>query len=348
MIKRYAILLSCVFFVGCAMVIDVGPRGTRRVTPLPQVAVGLPSLQEAVFVDAEPFDWPDLRGKIVLVAVLDFTKKDEQEILSVLNLWRDHANLLYGNFEIIGVHVPSDNIFYSLTDLRKVMQEYALEDEIKVIIDPEQLLWSGFGRFEKPFLVLVDEYGNLHRIYHSLVDYMQVITDLAEMGIHLTDMELENKIPAGFEKGKIGNASDIFGFAAHEYKDTGAEYLPGIVYLEGVWSNRPKSYYYSQDDKGGYVAFRFFSSGVSIIAQSGKIRITLDEHDLPIQAPYIGEDIKDAEYNTFCEVTKKRVYNLLKDIPPAVAGHIMKIYPQETGFEIFEIRDMAEKLDDAK
>lgn len=337
--KKCGILLFCFFFVGCATVVDVSPQGVRRVTPLPQASVGLPSLQEEVFVDSTAFDWQDLRGKVVLVAVLDFTRKGEQEILSVLNLWRDGASPVYGDFEIIAVHVPADNIFYSLADLRKVMQEYSLGDKIKVIIDPEQRLWSGFGRFKKPFLILVDENGNLHRIYHSLVDYMQVITDLEEMGIHLPAVGLENKILAGFEKGKIGNASDIFGFVAYEYKDTGIEYVPGVVYLEGVWSNRPKSYYYSQDNEGGYIAFRFFSPNVSIIAQNGRIRITLDEHDLPIRAPYIGEDIKvNAEYNTFCEVTKKRIYNIVKSIPPTSEGHVMKIYPQEAGFEIFEIR----------
>lgn len=335
--KKYTVLLLSIFLIGCVATVEVGPRGTWKNIPVARTSSGLPSLRGTVFVDAEPFDWPELHGKVILLALLDFTEKEEQEVLPVLNLWRNSASVLNSDFEIIGVHVPKSNIFYSLGALREVMKEYSVE--YQVIIDQEQLLWAGFGRYKKPFLVLIDETGQVRKVYHSIVDYTEVIADLEERGIRVTAGGFENNILAGFEKGKVGNAEDIFGFVSHEYTDAGGSYIPGVIYLDGFWINRPTSYYYEEQPgrSDGYLAFRFYSSNVSIIAQRGKIHITID--GLPVPVGYLDEDAKlDNANNTFSEITKRRIYRIVKDLPPKPEGYLMKIYPQRTGFELFQIR----------
>lgn len=338
-----SLFLILIFLLsGCAGAFNVGPPGTQRQIEIVKTAGGLPSLEKVTFVNTTYFNWQNLSGKVVLVVLLDFNNPQENQSLSALNNWYDTFHKY--DFEIVGIHEPKDPRFFSLTDLNKIIRKYDIK--YPMVVDNEQLLWAGFGRFKKPFFVLVDGLQNIRGRVPADGDYYDqintyIINGLQEQGKGpIETVNLEPDISLGYEKGKIGNAQEIHGFVPINYIDNTVVYVPGIVYLNGVWATKANSYIYNGDNinypqYSDYLGFRFYSANVAILAQNKRVLIKLD--DAPIPPSYQGEDVKtDGSGNTYIIMDKKRVYNMVKNLPWSGGAHVLRFYP-EPGFEIYRI-----------
>ncbi len=324
------LLFTLLFFTGCGWAVNVGPPGTQPANPLPKTAGGLPFLSQAIFVNTNAFSWPDLQGKKILIAFFDFNNDDENQLIPSLNNWYRQYNRL--NVEIVGIHVPAEREFFSLAKLRKTIA--AKRIKFPVIVDSDHLIWAGLSRYE---LVQVDKLGFIEKKYSEPIDPLQVAADLEnqvkqERGIAAI---LEPDILCGAEKGKIGNSADMHAYVPFAFTQAGNIPVAGVIYLNGVWTARQKSYFYEGSAGESSIAFRFFSSNVSILAQRGRAKVTLD--DRPISPSYQGEDINtDGSGNTYVQVSAKRLYNVVRDLPWPATAYTIKFYPVGE-FEIFRI-----------
>jgi hypothetical protein len=324
------LIISMLFFAGCISAVDVGPPGTQPVTPLPKTAGGLPVLSQAIFVNTSAFSWSDLQGKKILIALFDFNNSDENQLIPSLNNWYRQYNRR--NVEIVGIHVPAEREFFSLAKLRKTIA--AKRIKFPVIVDGDHLIWAGLGRYD---LVRVDKLGFIEEKYTEPIDPLQVAADLEnqvrqERGPAAI---LEPDILCGAEKGKIGNSPDMHAYVSHEFVQTGSIPIAGVTYLHGIWTARQNSYFYDGPAGTSFIAFRFYSPNVSILAQRGRVKVTLN--DQSISPAYQGEDIKtDGAGNTYIQVSAKRLYNVVRDLSWPATAYTLKFYP-EGEFEIFRI-----------
>lgn len=318
------------FFAGCISAVDVGPPGTQPVTPLPKTAGGLPVLSQAIFVNTNAFSWSDLQGKKLLIALFDFNDNEENQLIPALNNWYRQYNRR--NVEIIGIHVPAEREFFSLAKLRQTIA--AKQIKFPVVVDSDQMIWAGLGRYE---LVRVDTLGFIQQKYTEPIDPLQVAGDLEGQvkQERVASPKLEPDILCGAEKGKIGNSSDMHAYVPFRFAQSGSIPAAGVIYLNGTWTAWPKSYYYEAAAGESFIAFRFYSPNVSILAQRGRVKVTLN--DQPVSPSYQGEDIiTDGAGNTYVQVSAKRLYNVTKDLPWPATAYTMKFYP-EGEFEIFRI-----------
>lgn len=324
------ILIFGICNFGCLPSVSVGPPGTQAVESLPKTAGGLPVLSRVIFVNTSAFSWADLQGKKILIAFFDFNNNEETQLIPSLNNWYSQYN--QRKVEVVGIHVPAEREFFSLAKLRKTIA--AKQIKFPVVVDSDQTIWAGLDRSD---LVVVDSLGFIQGKYAEPIDFQQVARDL-EIQVkqeRITAAMLEPDILCGAEKGKIGNSADRHAYVPFKYVLTGDIPVAGVTYLQGEWTARQNSFYYDGQAGESCIAFRFFSSNVSILSQRGKVKVTLDNQ--PIPPAYQGEDIiADEQGNTYVQVNSKRLYNVTKNLSWPATAYMMKLYPQGE-FEIFRI-----------
>ncbi|MDD5491821.1 MAG: redoxin domain-containing protein [bacterium] len=324
------LIIFMLFFAGCVSAVDVGPPGTQPVTSLPKTAGGLPVLSQVVFVNTSAFSWSDLQGKKILIALFDFNDNEENQLIPALNNWYRQYNRR--DLEIVGIHVPAEREFFSLAELRKTIAVKQIK--FPVVVDSDQLIWSGLGRYE---LVRVDTLGFIQEKYSDPIDPLQVAGDLEDQGKpgHAAAVPLEPDILCGAEKGKIGNSADMHAYVPFEFVLTGNIPIAGVTYLHGEWTIKKNSFFSEGNAGEAFIAFRFYSPNVSILAQRSQVKVTLN--DQPLSPSYQGEDIiTDGAGNTYVHISTKRLYNVVKNLPWPATAYTMKFYP-DGEFEIFRI-----------
>lgn len=324
------LIISMLLFAGCISAVDVGPPGTQPVTPLPRTAGGLPVLSQVIFVNTNAFSWSDLQGKKIIIALFDFNDNEKNQLIPSLNNWYRQYNRR--NLVVVGIHVPAEREFFSLAQLRKTIA--AKQIKFPVIVDSDHLLWAGLGRSD---LVLVDSLGFIQQKYTEPIDPLQVAADLENQvkQERITTAILEPDILCGAEKGKIGNSTDMHAYVPFEFVMTGRIPAAGVTYLNGVWTARQNSYFADGHTGEPSLSFRFYSPNVSILAQRGRVKVTLN--DLPIPPSNQGEDIiTNGAGNTYIQVKAKRLYNVVRYLPWPATTYTIKLYPEEE-FEIFRI-----------
>jgi hypothetical protein len=324
------LIIFMFFLTGCVSAVDVGPPGTQAAVPLPKTAGGLPAISQAIFVNTSAFSWSDLQGKKILIALFDFNDNEKNQLLPSLNNW--YKQYSRRGVEVVGIHVPAEREFFSLAKLRKTID--AKRVKFPVIVDSDHLIWAGLGRYD---LVRVDKLGFIEGKYAEPIDSLQVAADLVNQVRQegITTALLEPDILCGAEKGKIGNSADMHAYVPFKFVQTGSIPVAGVTYLNGIWTARQLSYFYEGTAGESFIAFRFYSPNVSILAQRGRVNVTLN--DQPISPSYQGEDINTAGAgNTYIQVSAKRLYNVVRDLPWPVTAYTLKLYPKGD-FEIFRI-----------
>ncbi len=328
--RFFWVLTFGIWIFGCLSAVSVGPPGTQAVEPLPKTAGGLPVLSRVIFVNTSAFSWADLEGKKILIALFDFNNIEENQLIPSLNNWYSQYN--QRKVEVVGIHIPAEREFFSLAKLRKTIA--AKQIKFPVVVDSERMIWAGLDRYD---LVRVDSQGFIQEKYAEPIDLLQVARDLENQvkQERIAAALLEPDILCGVEKGKIGNSGDGYAYVPFKYIMTGDIPVAGVMYLQGEWTARQSSLYYDGQAGESGIAFRFHSSNVSILAQRGRVKVTLDNQ--PIPTAYQGEDITtDEQGNTYVQINTKRLYNVTKNLLWPAAAYIMKLYPQGE-FEIFRI-----------
>ncbi len=324
------LIIFMLFFAGCLSAVDVGPPGTQAVEPLPKTPGGLPVLSQAIFVNTSTFSWADLQGKKILIAFFDFNNDEENQLIPTLNNWYSQYNRR--SVEVVGIHVPAERESFSLKKLRTTIA--AKQIKFTVVVDSDHLIWAGLNRYD---LVRVDARGFIQEKYIEPIDLLQVARDIAtqDQQEHIAVASLEADILCGAEKGKIGNSADMHAYVPFEFELSGNVPVAGVTYLQGEWTARQNSYFYDSSAGESFIAFRFYSPNVSILAQRGRIKVTLEGQ--PVSLPYQGEDIiTDEQGSTYVQISDKRSYNITKNLPLPAKAYTMKLYPEEE-FEIFRI-----------
>lgn len=321
----------------------------------------LPELsQDGMWLNSQPLRTEDLQGKIVMIDIWEFTCVNCLRTLPYLKQW--HEKYADDGLVIVGVHCPEFGFGRDSTNVARFVR--ANDIRWPIVLDNQFKIWTALlNRYWPRKMIFVDGkqvydhigeggYEETERVIQELLSKRNGKTYPPIVMAYQREEDKPNtvcyprspEIYAGFERGGLGNinaeAGKIIRFPSEDSQPR--ENLP---YLTGEWIQESEYLHYLGDQSSAQdrLTIAFTGNEVNAVLRSSRmdsdskpilVKVTLDNEPVPMN--WRGEDIKavDGKEGTFIELREPRMYRILH-APKAHGEHILKLYPQEQGFELY-------------
>ena len=328
------------------------------------------------WINSEPLEVEDLRGKIVLLDFWTYTCVNCIRTLPYLRDW--HEKYADEGLLIVGVHTPEFDFEKLNENVRTATADLSIQ--YPVAQDNEYITWNTYRVQAWPSKYIMDGAGFV-RYYHrgegSYADTEKVIRFLLEeagrdlsqidpdsapdpewiTGSRATDPE--NFITRELYGGTRRNIDFGGAYIANEeyYESAGEvrEYTdPGerknhFIFLQGSWLNESENLRHARTtgDYQDYLGVKFYANEVNAVldVEPGaeyRFRITMDSGPIPQESA--GADITfDQNGDSIVVVDSPRMYRLIRQ--QEVSAHELLLMPKDENFSLFSFTFGAYPID---
>ena len=287
-----------------------------------------PSLAGATgWLNSQPLNSTDLRGKVVLVDIWTYTCVNWRRTLPYVRAWAEKYK--DRGLVVIGVHTPEFSLEKDVGNIRQAIKEMRIE--YPVAIDSDYAVWRAFSNEYWPALYLIDAQGRIRYHHFGEGEYEQserVIQQLlAESGgsvshdlvtVHPQGAEVAAdsatlKSPEsyiGYEQAR--NFASPGGAISDRSRDYAAPSRLNLNQwaLSGSWTIGKEAAVLN--NAGGRVLYRFHARDVNLImgpetrGTSARFRVRIDGK---APGPSHGADVDEQGNGT---LTEQRLYQLIR------------------------------------
>jgi thiol-disulfide isomerase/thioredoxin len=291
--------------------------------------VHMPSFVGATgWLNSEPLDAADLRGRVVLVNFWTLTcinwLRQEPYVRAWSRAYRDDGLV------VIGVHTPEFSFEHEVERIRPAVA--VREIDYPVAIDNDYGVWSAFANHYWPALYFVDREGMISDQHFGEGRYEQSERVLQQLlGIEREPVSVEGMgIEAPADWDNLRTPETYLGSSRGERRTTGEPRLNRWS-LSGEWTFGRENVV--ADEAGASIAFRFHARDAHLVLSPGAhgpipFRVSLDGEE-PGTAH--GGDI-DAEGAG--ELREGRLYQLIRE-PGMIRERTLEITFLEPGAEAY-------------
>lgn len=276
------------------------------------------------WINAEPFELKELRGKVVLIDFWTYTCVNCIRTLPYITEWdkkyRDDGLV------IIGVHTP-EFFFEKKTDnVLSAVKRNGIE--YPVVQDNEYHTWNAYRNRYWPHKYLIDANGQIRYDHIGEGGYAETETWiqelLSEIGVQKEGnlVDIEEKTPttrntpelyAGYRfalpRGQNVANGGLDSDEIKNYTLPNEALTPGRIYLEGEWKSNPDDLEAVSD---GAIVLVFTAKSANIVADSLEImtqmKVLVDGK--PIDFNSMGSDVIEEEGIPVVNVDEPRLYNV--------------------------------------
>ena len=299
----------------------------------------------------------DLKGKVVLVDVWEYTCINCLRTLPYLKAWYDryHAD----GFEIIGVHTPEFDFSGDTKNVTDATKRLGVT--WPVALDDNGAIFKRYDAGGWPAEFLYDQNGDLVETQHGEGNYPQTETKIQSL-LKAKDKTL--KLPAvmallpqdsydkpgavcypqtpemfvgtwrGVNIANQPSGRDPSG--ALQFSDPG-NHGDNSIYLQGYWSESQGHQGMDSAGPGDYLALDYEAIqvvGVIKPESGGSQRVDVTQDGKPISHDDAGKDLQfDANGNTYITVDAPRAYDIVMN--KHYGKHELKLSPQRYGVGFF-------------
>ena len=338
-------------------------------TPRPQVVADGPAAPQLVgisgWINTEPFNLDELRGKVVLVDFWTYTCVNCIRTLPFLKEW--HDKYAERGLVIVGVHSPEFEFEKVTENVEAAVVDYDLK--YPVVQDNDFQTWRAYSNRAWPAKYLVDKDGVI-RYSHIGEGAYQATEEkirelLVEAGGKVYDVPVGGVVRPGRDPQantgvETGQTRELY---AGEYRNRGsAPYLgnvayydaplgspimyedPGnhlnhLLYLHGLWTKELENVTHARatENLEDYIGLRFNGTTVNVVinfedGEPFRVVATLD--DQPIPDGYAGADIlHDEDGRSYFLVAEPRMYRVVE--LPEYNGLELKLHSNSDEFSVF-------------
>jgi thiol-disulfide isomerase/thioredoxin len=348
------------FLTAAALAIGAVPLGLIGCTPQHDtlatarlsVEGELPSLASATaWLNSQPLAAEDLRGKVVLINLWNYTCINWLRQLPFVRAWNEKYK--DQSLILIGVHTPEFEFEKNLDNVRRAATEMRVDYAIAV--DSDYAIWRAFNNRYWPALYFVDGYGRIRHHQFGEGEYeqserviQQLLDEIAAAGVDQGTVSVEAR---GFEAqadwGSLRSPEIYIGYERTEnFKSPG-----GMVFdksqtyavaeelnlnqwsLSGDWTIRKQ--FARLDKANGRISCGFQARDLHLVlapAEKGttvRFRVTLDGK--PPGAAAHGLDVDEHGNGS---LTEPRLYQLIRQPKPIMARRF-EIEFLDAGAEVY-------------
>ncbi len=307
------------------------------------------------WINSKPLDLKQLRqdGKVVLLDIWTYSCVNCVRTLPYLKKWwNDYHDK---GLVIIGVHSPEFAFEKDLGNVKDAVQ--AQEIEYPVVLDSDYKIWNAFANHYWPRKYLIDTNGIIVYDHSGEGDYIEtehaIRKELQRANPKLTFgpvsthehhhsegavcFPFSHELYCGYNRGTLGNRSDIGNNRELEYVDLSSEsYEDEQFYLDGKWEVGGEFARHAESEIGS-IAIIYHGTEVNFVAKNsdinqGKVYIEVDGK--PLREEAAGEDvILDDDGLSYINVAEPKMYQAIKD--PDYGEHVFRIKTTSPSFSIY-------------
>ena len=270
--------------------------------------VHIPSLGGATaWLNSEPLDPAELRGKVVLVNFWTLTcinwLRQEPYVRAWSGAYRDDGLI------VIGVHTPEFSFEHDIDEVRRATAARAID--YPVAVDNDYAVWSAFANRYWPALYFVDADGIIRDEHFGEGRYEEserVIQRLLDVEREPVQVEGQG-VEAGADWDHLRTPETYLGYARGERAAPPGGLALNQWALAGEWTTGAEKVVLGEP--GGGIAFRFHARDVHLVLSTGApepipFRVLLDG-----EAPGAAHGVDvDADGNGLLE--EGRLYQLVR------------------------------------
>lgn len=311
----------------------------------------MPSLKGATaWVNSQPLDTADLRGKVVLVDFWTYTCINWRRTMPYLRAWAEKYR--DNGLVVVGVHTPEFSFEKDLDNVRWAAKTQRVEYPIAV--DSDFAIWNAFNNHYWPALYVIDAQGHIRHHQFGEGDYerleqviQQLLTEAGQSNFDRTPVTLDARgaeVAADWKT--LGTPETYIGYAngerfasrAGEVRDRSQTYAApeqlklNSWALTGDWTMARE--FSAVNKPNGKVTFRFHARDVHLVmgpatrGTSVRYRVTIDG-----QPPGAAHGV-DVDAEGFGTIDKPRMYQLIRQTAPIVDRQIEIEFP-DAGAQLF-------------
>jgi thiol-disulfide isomerase/thioredoxin len=308
----------------------------RHIGPDPLHSEGrLPSFKGATgWLNSEPLEMDDLRGKVVLVDFWTYTCINWLRTLPYVRAWahkyKDHGLV------VVGVHTPEFPFEQDVDNVRQAAEQMRVI--YPIALDPDYMVWNDFSNHYWPAAYFADAEGRIrhHQFGEGQYDEQEQVIQqlLREAGMEGFDDGLADVTPEG-----VTVAADFAHLGTPE-SYVGYQQAQGLASANGVELDEPHTYVAPEslglnqwslsgnwtvegrsvvgNEANGTIAFRYHARDANLVMGS-RPRETPVRFQVRVDGQPPGDahgvDV-DADGNG--TVVEQRLYQLVREPPPNV------------------------------
>lgn len=310
------------------------------------------------WLNSSPLTPADLKGKVVLVDVWEYTCINCLRTLPYLKAWYDRYHS--DGFEIIGVHTPEFD--FSGDDKNVTDATKRLGITWPVALDNDDAIFKRYDAGGWPAEYLYDQDGNLVETQHGEGNYPQTEAKIQSL-LKAKDKSL--KLPAimallpqdSYDKpGALcyPQTPEMFVGTWHgvniadqpsgrdpsgalQFSDPG-NHGDNSIYLQGYWNETQTHEGMSTAGPGAYLALDYEAIqvvGVIKPESGGSQRVDVTQDGKPVSHDDAGKDLQfDANGSTYLTIDAPRAYDIIMN--KHYGKHELKFSPQRYGIGFYD------------
>lgn len=297
----------------------------------PEIAVK----PERYWINSKPLSMKELRDKVVLIDIWDYTCVNCIRTLPYIKDW--YEKYADKGLVIIGVHAPEFRFARERANVEAAIKEFGIT--YPVVMDNDFLIWQSYANSYWPRKYLIDKQGAIRYDHAGEGGYAQTEQKIQEL---LREINPNVELPAvspdtssasapgkvcypmtpelylGFQRGRIGNREGYKPGKVVEYAEP-AKLVDGFVYARGSWLNEAEALIHGREtsEPEDYIAIRYHAIEVNAVIKPERgepYKVWVMQDGKWVRPEDAGSDLRFTEGGeSYLEITEPRMYRIVNN-----------------------------------
>jgi thiol-disulfide isomerase/thioredoxin len=307
-----------------------------------------PEIEATGWLNSPPLRLKDLRERVALLHIWDYTCANCLRDLPVLAEWQRRYSPL--GLVIVAVHCPEFDFGRDSRNVERALRRFGIE--YAVALDNDFRVWNAYANRYWPRTFLIDRRGvirhdqigegNWRRTEEKIQELLGELSPALSLPQPLEEEGSGVSYPTtaelytGYQRGRLGNPEGYRPNQVIDYREM-ARCVDGHLYLRGQWLNLAHCLQHASRDRGDWIGLRYHAVSVNAVIStvgwpSVPLEVELRQDGRSLCAEAAGEDVIVEGGRSFVVVEHPRTYQLVAN--PRFGYHILRLY---TGSELFRL-----------
>jgi len=310
-----------------------------------------PEIDVAGWLNSPPLRLKDLRDRVVLLNIWDYTCINCIRSLPYLSEWHRRYHPL--GLSLIGVHCPEFDFARDSRNVERAARRFGLD--YAIALDNDFRVWNAYANRYWPRQFLIDRRGVVRYDHigegawrQSELKIQELLAEIYPAVSVPKPVEPEGReraicypvtaeLYAGYQRGRLGSPEGYRPNQVVDYREVD-RCVDGFLYLRGRWLNLAQCLQHAGSGSGrDWIGLRYHAVSVNAVIStvgwpSMPLEVEVKQDGRYLDAEIAGEDVLVERGRSFLLVEEPRMYRLVRN--PDFGYHILQLFAASELFRL--------------